>query len=100
MGATPAPFNKEGSPRSKGEDPAQQVTIRTGRRPFVKGVLLVIFIVAAIAVVRFTPIKSFLTPAGLGRFLERTAFPQVFFSVALFVFSFFIPRIIKKIKGE
>jgi uncharacterized membrane protein YdjX (TVP38/TMEM64 family) len=25
---------------------------------------------------------------------------KVFFSVALFVFSFFIPRIIKKIKGE
>jgi uncharacterized membrane protein YdjX (TVP38/TMEM64 family) len=70
MGATPAPFNKEGSPQDKGEDPAQQVTIRTGRRPLVKGVLLVLFILSAVAVVRFTPIKSYLTPAGLGRFLE------------------------------
>jgi hypothetical protein len=25
---------------------------------------------------------------------------KVFFSVALFVFSFFIPKIIKKVKGE
>jgi hypothetical protein len=39
MGAVPAPIHKAGSPRSKG--------------PLVKGLLLVAFFLAAVAVVRF-----------------------------------------------
>jgi uncharacterized membrane protein YdjX (TVP38/TMEM64 family) len=71
MGAASAPFRKEGSPPEKREVSAPQEPSRPGRRSLVKGLLLVIFIVAAVAVVRFTPIKGYLTPAGLGRFLER-----------------------------
>jgi uncharacterized membrane protein YdjX (TVP38/TMEM64 family) len=36
---------------------------------------------------------------ALGNWSELISF-KVFFSIALFVFSFFIPKIIKKIRGE
>ncbi|MBP2688975.1 MAG: hypothetical protein H6Q83_1162, partial [Deltaproteobacteria bacterium] len=49
MGPAPAPIHKEGSPRSKG--------------PLIKGVLLVVFLLSAAAMERFTSIKSYLTPA-------------------------------------
>ena len=79
MGAAPAPIQKEGSPRGKG--------------PLVKGAILVVFLLAAIAVVRFTPLQSYLTPAGLGSFLERTGIwgPVVFALVYAAGVCLFIP---------
>jgi hypothetical protein len=53
MGAASAPFQKEGSPRNKREVSAQRGSSKTGRRPLLKGVLLVAFLLAAVAVVRF-----------------------------------------------
>ena len=93
MGAAPAPIHKEGSPRNKGEDSAQHGSTQTGKRPLVKGAVLVIFILAAIAVVRFTPIKSYLTPAGLGHFLEMAGIwgPVVFALVYAAGVCLFIP---------
>ena len=41
-----------------------------GRKPLLKGVLLFVFIAAAVAAVRFTPVKGYLTPNELGRILE------------------------------
>ncbi len=43
-----------------------------GKRPkaLLKAVGLLIFIVAAISLIRFTPIKNYLTPEALGRFLD------------------------------
>ena len=72
---------------------APQEPTGPGRRSLVKGVLLVIFIVAAVAVVRFTPIKGYLTPAGLGRFLERTGIwgPVIFALVYAAGVCLFIP---------
>ena len=93
MGTAPAPFHKEGSPRNTGEDAARQKSSNTGRRPLVKGVLLVLFILTAVAVVRFTPVKSYLTPAGLGRFLERTGIwgPVIFALVYAAGVCLFVP---------
>ena len=93
MGAEPAPFFKESSPQSKGEDPAQQGSTQTGKRPIVKGAILVLFIIASIAAVRFTPILRYLTPDGLGRFLERTGIwgPVIFVLVYAAGVCLFIP---------
>ncbi len=93
MGAAPAPFHKEGSPRNRGEDAARQASSKAGRRPLVKGVLLVVFILSAVAVVRFTPVKGYLTPAGLGVFLERTGIwgPVIFALVYAAGVCLFVP---------
>ncbi|MGZ9135718.1 MAG: TVP38/TMEM64 family protein, partial [Candidatus Deferrimicrobiaceae bacterium] len=93
MGAEPAPFFKESSPQNKGEDPAQQGSTQAGKRPIVKGVILVLFIIASIAAVRFTPILRYLTPDGLGRFLERTGIwgPVIFVLVYAAGVCLFIP---------
>jgi uncharacterized membrane protein YdjX (TVP38/TMEM64 family) len=76
-----------------GAAPAQQRTAPTGKRPLLKGVILVIFLLAAIAVARFTPIKSFLTPAGVGGFLERAGLwgPVIFVLVYAAGVCLFIP---------
>ncbi len=50
------------------------------KKPYIKIVILVIFIVGAILLVRYTPIKSYLTPDALGSFLEKMGLwaPAVF----------------------
>jgi uncharacterized membrane protein YdjX (TVP38/TMEM64 family) len=53
------------------------------RGPLIKGIFLLVFIAAAVAAVRFTPVKSYLTPDGLGRFLETAgAWGPVLFILA------------------
>ena len=49
-------------------------------KPVIKIIILVIFIVGAILLVRFTPIKSYLTPEAMGSFLDEMGFwaPAVF----------------------
>ena len=76
-----------------GAAPAKQITAPTGKRPLLRGVLFVIFLLAAIAIARFTPIKGFLTPSGLGRFLERTGIwgPVIFALVYAAGVCLFIP---------
>jgi len=63
------------------------------RGPLIKGIFLLAFIVAAIATVRFTPVKSYLTPAGLGRFLEMAGIwgPVLFILVYTAGVCLFIP---------
>jgi len=55
-----------------------------GKRPLIKGIFLLAFIVAAVTAVRFTPIIGYLTPAGLGRFLEMAGI----WGPAIFVFVY------------
>ena len=131
-------------------DPVRRQPKPNRSKSIVKAVGLIVFMVAAILLVRFTPIKDYLTADALGRFLDRAGLwaplifmlvyavgvylfvPEtlltgmgaaicpywgfvyvwtsgdwgrlvsfkVFFSIALFIFSFFIPKIIKNIKGE
>jgi len=66
---------------------------RKGKGPLLKGVLLVAFIIAAVAVARFTPVKSYLTPEGLGRFLEVAGIwgPVIFALVYAAGVCLFIP---------
>lgn len=73
--------------------PAQRTPARTGKRTVLKGAIFVIFLLTAIAVAQFTPVKSFLTPDGLGRFLERAGFwgPVIFALVYAAGVCLFIP---------
>ena len=55
-------------------------TAKNRGKAILKAVFLLIFIIAAISLVRFTPIKNYLTAEALGRFLETAGFwaPFVF----------------------
>jgi len=45
-------------------------TSKTGKKPLLKAAVLVLFIFAAIAVARFTPVREYLTADALGRLLK------------------------------
>src|SRR3972149_1143175 len=49
-------------------------SMQKSKGPLIKGIVLVAFIIAAIIAVRFTPIRNYLTPEGLGRFLQMDGF--------------------------
>jgi len=58
-----------------------------------KALLLVVFIVSAILVIRYTPVREYLTAEALGRFLETAGLwaPVVFMFVYAIGVSLFIP---------
>jgi uncharacterized membrane protein YdjX (TVP38/TMEM64 family) len=62
-------------------------------RTLVKVVVLVLFVVAAVVLIRFTPVKGFLTPEKLGEFLDRAGFlaPLVFMIVYAVGVCLFVP---------
>ena len=62
-------------------------------RGIMKALILVVFIVAAILLVRFTPIKDYLTAEGLGRFLRTAGFwaPLVFITIYAVGVCLFLP---------
>jgi uncharacterized membrane protein YdjX (TVP38/TMEM64 family) len=64
-----------------------------GKRPLIKGILLLAFVLAAIATVRFTPVKDYLTPDGLGLFLTMAGLwgPLIFIFVYAAGVCLFIP---------
>ena len=72
---------------------AAQGSTRKGKGHLLKAALFVAFIIAAVAVARFTPIKSYLTPDGLGRFLEVAGIwgPVIFALVYAAGVCLFIP---------
>ena len=63
------------------------------RKAVMKAILLLIFIVAAIFIVRFTPIKNYLTAEALGRFLETAGFwaPLIFILIYTAGVCLFLP---------
>jgi uncharacterized membrane protein YdjX (TVP38/TMEM64 family) len=63
------------------------------KTPIAKALVLVAFVVCAIAVVRFTPVMNYLTADELGRFLDRAGFwaPLVFMAVYAVGVCMFIP---------
>ena len=71
-----------------------------------KSLIFITFVNNAIVVIRFTPVKDYLTTEALTTFLENADFwaPVVYIITyavgGVFVFSFFIPKLIKKLKGE
>lgn len=65
----------------------------TGRRSLVKALVLIAFIVAAVAVVRFTPVKGYLTAETLGGMLEKAGIwaPLLFILVYTAGICLFVP---------
>ena len=59
----------------------------------VKAVLLVLFIVGAVLLVRFTPVKNYLNAEALGRFLDTAGFwaPLVFIVIYTIGICLFVP---------
>jgi len=73
---------------------AADQTRRTGRRgAVIKAAVLAAFIVAAIVLVRFSPLKGYLTADGLGRFLENAGLwaPLVYIVIYAVGVCLFVP---------
>lgn len=66
---------------------------KSRKRAIIKAFLLVTFIIMAIYVVRFTPVKGFLTREALGHFLESAGFwaPMIFMLVYAAGICLFVP---------
>ena len=66
---------------------------KIGKKATVKAVLFVLFIAAAVVVVRLTPVKSLLTRETLDRFLDGTGFwaPLIFVIVYAVGICLFVP---------
>jgi uncharacterized membrane protein YdjX (TVP38/TMEM64 family) len=69
----------------------QQAT--TGRGPLIKALALLAFIGAAVLIVRFTPVKSYLTRQALGQILESAGYiaPLLFILVYTLGICLFVP---------
>ncbi len=63
------------------------------KKALMKAVFLLVFIVAAIFLVRFTPIKNYLTAEALGRFLDGAGFwaPLIFILIYAVGVCLFLP---------
>lgn len=63
------------------------------RKAIVKAVVLIVFVVAAIIFVRYTPIKDYLSAEGLGRFLDTVGVwaPIVFMAIYTAGVCLFLP---------
>ncbi len=73
-------------------DTAPQRTT-TGKRPLIKALALLLFIVAAVVIVRFTPVREYLTREMLGGLLESAGFwaPLLFILVYVAGICLFVP---------
>lgn len=72
---------------------AEEQTKKKRPKAVLKAVILLVFIVTAICVIRFTPITSYLTAEALGRFLEAAGFwaPLVYIVIYVFGVCLFLP---------
>jgi len=71
---------------------SQQESQRS-KKAILKAIILVAFIIAAIYIIRFTPVSGFLTKEALGRFLETAGFlaPLIFMLVYMAGVCLFVP---------
>ena len=74
-------------------EPAATNMPKSRKKAMMKAIILLIFIVAAILLLRFTPIKNYLTAEALGRFLESAGFwaPLVFILIYTAGVCLFLP---------
>jgi uncharacterized membrane protein YdjX (TVP38/TMEM64 family) len=72
---------------------AIQKPTKSRKNALIKASILVVFILAAIYVIRFTPVKEYLTAEALGRFLDSAGVwaPIVFIFVYTFGVCLFVP---------
>ena len=73
--------------------PANNNASKNRRTAVMKALFLLIFIVAAIILVRYTPIKNYLTAEALGRFLDTAGFwaPLIFILIYAAGVCLFLP---------
>ena len=64
-----------------------------GKRSVMKAVVLAIFVIAAIVIVRYTPIRGYLKPQALGQFLDTVGFwaPLLFIVIYSVGVCLFLP---------
>jgi uncharacterized membrane protein YdjX (TVP38/TMEM64 family) len=74
-------------------EPTEKGTPKNRKNALMKAILLLIFVVAAIFLVRFTPVKNYLTAEALGRFLESAGFwaPLIFILIYTAGVCLFLP---------
>jgi uncharacterized membrane protein YdjX (TVP38/TMEM64 family) len=74
-------------------EPADSTMPNNRQKALMKAMFLLIFIAAAIILVRFTPIRNYLTAEALGRFLDTAGFwaPLVFILIYAIGVCFFLP---------
>jgi uncharacterized membrane protein YdjX (TVP38/TMEM64 family) len=74
-------------------EPAGTNMPKSRKKAVMKAIILFIFIVAAILLLRFTPIKNYLTAEALGRFLESAGFwaPLIFILIYTAGVCLFLP---------
>ena len=74
-------------------EPAENKMPKNRSNAVMKAIFLLVFIVAAICIVRFTPIKNYLTAEALGRFLETAGFwaPLIFIFIYAAGVCLFLP---------
>ena len=74
-------------------EPADSNMPENRKKALMKAIFLLIFIVAAIFLVRFTPIKNYLTAEALGRFLDGAGFwgPLIFILIYAVGVCMFLP---------
>jgi uncharacterized membrane protein YdjX (TVP38/TMEM64 family) len=72
---------------------AESKSARGRGKAIAKALLLLVFIVAAVILIRFTPLKNYLTADALGRFLETAGFwaPIVFMLIYAVGVCLFLP---------
>ncbi len=70
-----------------------QLKTKNSKLKTLKAAVLVIFVITAVVIVRFTPVKEFLTAERLGRFLDNAGFlaPLVFMIVYTAGVCLFVP---------
>jgi uncharacterized membrane protein YdjX (TVP38/TMEM64 family) len=70
----------EDDPGTKSVEEVVEATAPGRKKGSIKAVILLVFIIVALCVVKFTPVKEYLTVDALGRFLETAGFwaPVVF----------------------
>ena len=74
-------------------EPADRSMSKNRQKALMKAIFLLIFIVAAIILVRFTPIKNYLTADALGRFLDSAGLwaPLIFILIYTAGVCLFLP---------
>ena len=70
-----------------------QQAVNNRKKALVKALILVAFIIGAILLVRLTPVKEYLTPDALGRYLDMTGFwgPIIFILIYAAGICLFLP---------
>jgi uncharacterized membrane protein YdjX (TVP38/TMEM64 family) len=78
------------------QKPVTQKAMKSRKRAVIKALLFVAFIMVAIYLIRFTPIREFLTQEVLSRFLEKAGFwaPLTYIIVYAVGVCLFVPGIV------